>query len=95
MSLAAADLLVDVVQSYLAVGVVFAAIFVSRWVGRVDQLAEQGTLGFRVLIVPGVAALWPLFAVRVIRHVSAPPDEWTAHRARSRRSSETSPQGRR
>jgi len=45
---------------YLAVGVVFAVPFAFGLVGRVSPAARGAGLGFRLLIVPGCAALWPL-----------------------------------
>jgi hypothetical protein len=67
MSVAAAQLLVQTVAIYVGVGAAFAAVFLWRWVGRLDSAAEHGTWGFRVLVFPGVTALWPLFVVRLIR----------------------------
>jgi len=84
MSLQTAQHVVDFFFIYLACGTSFAAVFVWKWVGRLDPIAEHGTIGFRVLVFPGVAALWPLFALRLVRGASAPPDEWNAHRARAR-----------
>jgi hypothetical protein len=63
---------------YLAVGVVFAVPFVARWVGRLDPDAAPGTCGFRVLIVPGVVALWPLLGSRLAS--GRRPRERNAHR---------------
>jgi hypothetical protein len=80
MGLATARVIVDVISSYLACGAVFAVVFLWKWVGRLDPLAAHGTIGFRVLVFPGVAALWPLFATRLVCGTSMPPDEWTAHR---------------
>ena len=67
MSVAAAQFLVQTVALYVGVGAAFAAVFLWRWVGRSDSAAEHGTWGFRLMVLPGVAALWPLFAVRLIR----------------------------
>ena len=67
MTVAAAQLLVQTLAIYVGVGAAFAALFVWRWVGRLDSAAEHGTWGFRVLVWPGVAALWPLFVIRLIR----------------------------
>jgi hypothetical protein len=86
MSLATARFIVDTITIYLAIGAIFALVFLWQWVGRLDPLAAHGTMGFRVLVFPGVTALWPLFAIRLLRGVSSPPDEWTAHRAPRRRS---------
>lgn len=51
---------------YLGVGVVFAIAFVLRGVGRIDTAATGAPLGFRLLIIPGSAALWPLLLRRWI-----------------------------
>lgn len=88
MSVAAAQLLVMAMALYLASGAIFALAFLWRWVGRLDPLAAEGTLGFRVLVFPGVTVFWPLFATRLVRRVPGPPDEWTAHRAAARRHAE-------
>src|SRR5689334_24344981 len=85
MTVATAEFIVDALGAYLGAGGIFAIAFVPRWVGRVDPLAAHGTVGFRMLIFPGVTVLWPIFAVRLIRGVSEPPDEWTAHRALAQR----------
>jgi len=67
MTVEAAQLLVQTTTIYTTIGVVFAAVFLWRWVGRLDSAAEHGSWGFRVLVFPGVVALWPLFIVRLIR----------------------------
>jgi hypothetical protein len=67
MTVAAAQLLVQTVTIYVSVGAAFAPVFLWRLVGQLDSAAEHGTWGFRVLVFPGVAALWPLFVVRLIR----------------------------
>lgn len=67
MTLAAAQLLVLMIVIYFGCGVAFAAVFLWRWVGVLDAAAEHGTLGFRMLVLPGVAAFWPLFLVRMVR----------------------------
>jgi hypothetical protein len=45
---------------YLAIGLCFALIFVGVLVGRIDPAARGAGWGFRLLILPGAAALWPL-----------------------------------
>ena len=67
MSTGTAQFLVTTFAAYLACGAIFAVPFVWRWVERLDPLAAHGTLGFRALVFPGVAALWPLFVIRLIR----------------------------
>lgn len=84
MTLVTAEALVNAASLYVLVGVCFAVPFLWRWVGRLDPAARHATWGFRALVLPGVALFWPLFAWRLARGSSAPPDEWTAHRAGAR-----------
>ena len=81
MSTAAAETLVAAAGIYVGAGLLFAVPFVWRFVGRLDAAAQHGTIGFRLLIVPGVTVLWPLLLARLVRGAQAPPDEWNAHRA--------------
>ncbi len=55
------------VGAYLAVGALFAPLFVTRLVGRIDPDAAHGSWGFRLAILPGVVALWPWMVARLIR----------------------------
>lgn len=65
---------------YLSVGLVFAIGFVCFGAGRVDPHAKAGTWGFRLFIIPGAAALWPLLLSRWVRGVHEPPEQCDAHR---------------
>lgn len=67
MTLATAQLLVNVIGAYAAAGAVFAVLFLWRWVGRLDPAAAHATWGFRVLVFPGVVIFWPLFVSRLVR----------------------------
>jgi hypothetical protein len=84
VSQAAAQFIVSLVGVYAAAGLLFAVCFVWRLVARLDAAATGGSIGFRILIVPGVVAFWPYLAARLVAGASAPPDEWTAHRVRAR-----------
>lgn len=84
MTPAIAELLVDILEGYVAAGALFGVLFLWRWVGRLDPAAMHATWGFRALVFPGVVMFWPLFVTRMMRGASAPPDEWTAHRAGGR-----------
>ena len=80
MPLPLAGLLVNVFLIYMGIGLVFAIAFVWRGVGAVDPVAEHGTRGFRLLILPGCAAFWPWLLKRWMQ-AEAPKDERNAHRA--------------
>ncbi len=55
-----AQWLVWTILAYCAVGLVVGAAFVVRGVQRVDAGARGAPMLFRVLILPGAAALWPV-----------------------------------
>ena len=52
---------------YAVLGLAFAVPFVWFGVERVDSQAKGAGLGFRLLILPGVAAFWPLLLQRGLR----------------------------
>jgi len=58
---------VKVLSVYCVLGLVFGACFVVVAVSRLDPLAKGTGVGFRLLILPGVAALWPLLFYRWLR----------------------------
>jgi hypothetical protein len=87
LAAALANWLVILLGAYAALGLVFAVAFVIRGAGRVDPAAREGTWGFRLLILPGSVALWPLLARRWLGGVAAPPAEKNPHRTAARRSS--------
>lgn len=55
-----ARLILAAAEVYAAVGVIFAMVFLTRGVGHVDAGAVGAGVGFRAVILPGVAALWPV-----------------------------------
>lgn len=59
--------IITAVLLYVAVGAVFAMVFVTVGVGQVDSAARGSPILFRVLIFPGTTALWPLLAVHWVR----------------------------
>ena len=80
MSLMVATWLARVFEFYLLFGVLFAVVFVWRGAAKIDPAAVEGTWGFRLLILPGAVALWPILALRWIRGTTEPPSESNAHR---------------
>jgi hypothetical protein len=59
-----AELLLMSVAVYVSLGLIFASAFVTVGVGRIDPAARGSAALFRLLIVPGTVALWPVLARR-------------------------------
>ncbi len=74
---------VNVLAVYAAVGTVFAIAFAWKGAGKIDPAAAEGTIGFRLLIIPGTVALWPILARRWL-HRMGPPEGRNPHRDAAR-----------
>ena len=85
MSVSLASWIVGLVGVYLALGIVFVLPFLLKGIGRIDPVAAEGTVGFKIIISPGVIALWPLLARRWLTGVRTPPEEKSPHRSAARR----------
>ena len=70
--------------SYLACGLVVAIPFAFVGVGKIDPHAAHGSWGFRLLIIPGSIAFWPLLLKRWLHGVKEPLEECNAHRRGAR-----------
>ena len=62
-----AECLVAALAVYGLAGAVFAVAFVLFGIQRVDPVAEHSPIGFRLIVIPGAAALWPLLLGRWLR----------------------------
>ena len=65
---------------YVGVGFAFAVAFVTTGVKRLDPNASGSGIAFRLLILPGSAAFWPLLLRRWIRGDRDVPEERNPHR---------------
>jgi hypothetical protein len=77
-----AQWIVGGLEIYAALGIAFALIFVMRGIVRVDPRVAESPKRLRLLIFPGVVALWPLVARRWIAG-APPPVERNPHRTRA------------
>ena len=71
--------MVRLVEIYALIGLLFAVYFVIKGVGKIDPNAAQGSWGFRLLILPGAAALWPLMLKRLRSGLGTPPPVTSNH----------------
>jgi len=81
--MAVAAAIVTALTVYAVIGLCFGILFVTLGIHRVDEQAKGSSIGFRLIILPGVTAFWPLLLARWIRGLSEPPLETNAHRARA------------
>jgi len=65
---------------YAAIGLVFAVAFAAAGAARLDPNAREASVGFRIVILPGATALWPILLRRWLRGDREPPVERNAHR---------------
>lgn len=59
-----AESFVTIFTGYAIVGIVFAIAFAAVGVNQLDPLARGAGWGFRLLMLPGAAAFWPLLLLR-------------------------------
>ena len=72
-------ILLTVFGLYLLAGFVFGVAFAFLGVKKIDPAAEEGTWGFKLLIIPGCAVFWPVLLKRWLK-AEPPPVECSAHR---------------
>lgn len=60
------------IRTYLVIGASVALVLVAA-LGRIDP-AARGAYGFRLLIAPGIALLWPLAIWRAVRALEQLPE---------------------
>lgn len=53
--------------AYLLIGIIFAGAFMTKGIRTVDNIASSSSLGFKVVILPGVVMLWPILLKKWIR----------------------------
>lgn len=83
MNVETATWLVRVLYAYVGVGALLLPWWHWRGLGRLDTAARRGAWGFRVLISPGLVALWPWMLARAWRGTGQTPEENNAHRKRA------------
>jgi hypothetical protein len=75
-----AETLVALLYLYAGAGLAFAVPFVLRGVERIDSQARGAGWGFRLILLPGVVAFWPVLLRRWIAGNPEPPEERNPHR---------------
>ena len=55
-----AEILLIIVAIYLVLGVLFVFPFLMKGLNTVDEGANGSTIGFKIIIIPGVIVFWPV-----------------------------------
>jgi hypothetical protein len=57
---------------YLLAGVVFVLPFLVKGIAKVDEGAHGGSIGFYIIIIPGVIVFWPVLLKKWIKKPPSP-----------------------
>jgi hypothetical protein len=68
-----ASIVLLIAGGYAAIGVLVALALVVRGLARIDHAAQNSPWSFRLMILPGLAAVWPLMLVKWRRAVRNHP----------------------
>ena len=60
------SLIIGLVAGYLAIGLLFGIFFAFKGAELLDPVAAGSPIGFRILVLPGAVALWPLLLVKLL-----------------------------
>jgi regulator of protease activity HflC (stomatin/prohibitin superfamily) len=52
---------------YLLCGLVFTIAFIVKGLAVVDEGAQGSSIGFKIIIIPGVIVLWPFLLIRWLK----------------------------
>lgn len=61
-----AESLVILLGLYAGAGVLFAIFFLAWGTDQIDPVSKDAGIGFRLIILPGVTAFWPMLLFRWI-----------------------------
>lgn len=63
---------------YIAAGFLFATLFLSAGIKKVDVTTHGSGLGFKLIILPGVIVFWPVLLQKWIKVKTAGNDKVTS-----------------
>jgi len=58
---------VNAFQIYLLVGLLFSIVFLWKGLTKIDANANGTNFGFKLLIIPGTIALWPMLLYKWVK----------------------------
>jgi len=69
------EILLLIVVVYLLCGFIFSIPFVIKGITAIDEGAHGSSIGFRIIIMPGVIVFWPFLLKRWVNAKSKNHDE--------------------
>jgi len=61
------NIILIIITVYLLLGVLFVIPFLVTGISKVDEGAYGGTIGFKIIIMPGVIVFWPFLLRRWLK----------------------------
>ncbi|HEX5655031.1 MAG TPA: hypothetical protein VFX58_18270 [Chitinophagaceae bacterium] len=62
------EIILIIVLLYLALGAVFFIPFLLKGIQKVDEGTRGSTIGFKIMIIPGVIVFWPVLLRKWLKH---------------------------
>jgi hypothetical protein len=69
------EIILIIVTAYILCGLIFAIPFVIKGITAIDEGAHGSSIGFRIIIIPGVIIFWPFLLKRWIQSKHTSHDE--------------------
>jgi hypothetical protein len=61
------EMLLIIAEIYLALGILFVIPFLMKGLNKIDEGAHGSTIGFKIIIIPGVIVFWPVLLSKWIK----------------------------
>jgi len=56
-----------IILFYLLIGIIFSIFFYLKGINKVDEVAIGSTLGFKLVVFPGIVVFWPVLLSKWIQ----------------------------
>lgn len=64
------EVLLIIVLTYLVLGVLFVIPFLMKGLTKIDEGANDSTIGFKIVIIPGVIVFWPVLLSKWMKNLN-------------------------
>jgi hypothetical protein len=61
------EVILIIAAVYFLLGILFVIPFLTKGLTKVDEGAHGGTIGFKIIIIPGVIVFWPVLLRKWIK----------------------------